>query len=143
MLYISDLSPATSPTSIAEILVNERKVCTCQGLTGLLVFDGTRLIHFLEGDHPELAATVSRIESDDQRLGSNRLHYRSIVKRQFLSLGIGYWYVEDDSHVVRLRTLAGGPAIDAFLALRSEFQIVIDPVAAATPSAPLPITAQL
>ena len=131
ILYISELSPATSTITLEEIPVEASEIYKSHG---------TRFIHLLEGDQTELVAVMTRIASDDRRVGDHRMHHNSSAKRRLYRFGIDYWYVEDDSSIARLRPLVGRTAIGELLASRAEFRIVNDPkltVAAVAAVAPL------
>lgn len=138
ILYISELSPTTSPATIAEILVQARKQNKLNGITGLLLFDGEHFIQVLEGDREEVLAVMSRIESDARHSGVKRLHEGFIAQRQFQCFGIGYWYVEDESRVLHLGKLSGRAAMDELLARRGEFDVESDTPLFSVP-APKPV----
>lgn len=138
ILYISELSPATIPTTIAEILVQARKQNKLHGITGLLLFDGEHFVQVLEGDHEVVVAAMNRIEKDDRHFGVKRLHEGFIAQRQFQCFGIGYWYVEDESRVLSLGKLRGRAAMDELRARRIEFDVESDAPLFSVP-APKPV----
>ena len=134
ILYISELSLATSLTSIAEILAQARKKNKLNGITGLLLFDGAHFIQVLEGDHDDVVAVMSRIENDDRHVGVQRLHESFVPQRQFQSFSVGYWYVEDESRALRLGKLRGRAAMAEIRARRMEFDLESDPPLSTVPT---------
>ena len=126
ILYMSELSPATSLTGVAEILAQARNQNKLLGITGLLLFDGQHFIQVLEGHHESVAAVMSRIENDDRHFGVNRLHESFMPQRQFQCFGTGYWYVEDVSRVLHLGKLRGRAAMAELRSHRVEFDVESD-----------------
>ena len=83
LLYISELSPETPPTSIADILTQARQVNKAKGITGLLLFDGEHFIQVLEGSREDVLEAMERIENDHRHCRVKRLHESFIGQRQF------------------------------------------------------------
>lgn len=123
LLYISELSPDTSPATIGEVLVQTRKNNKSNGITGLLLFDGEHFVQVLEGERANVTALMQRIERDERHFGVTRLHEGFGETRNFQNFGVGYWYVEDVSRVMQLRELRGQAAMDELRARRAEFDV--------------------
>lgn len=123
LLYISELSPDTSPATIGEILVQTRTRNKLNGITGLLLFDGEHFVQVLEGERADVTALMQRIERDDRHFGVTRLHEGFVDARYFQNFGVGYWYVEDESRVMQLRGLRGQAAMDELKSRRGEFDV--------------------
>ena len=123
LLYLSELSPTTSASTIAEIVVQARIHNKANGITGLLLFDGEHFIQSLEGERDDVLALMSRIERDNRHLNITLLHQEFVEARQFLNFSMGYWYVEDESSIVKLRGLRGQAAMDELRSRRGEFDV--------------------
>ncbi len=123
LLYVSELSPATSTDAVSDIFVRSRCINAQHGLTGLLVFDGARFIHYLEGIKDDALALMQRIERDSRHRAVARLHEGPAKSRRFNAFGVGYWYVGDDQQLTELKRLMGPSALDKFLAVMHEFDV--------------------
>lgn len=74
LLYISRLSPATTPACVAEIVRTARQHNQARGIGSLLVFDGLRFCQYLEGDAVAVGALVERIHADSRHDDFRLLH---------------------------------------------------------------------
>ncbi len=119
-------------------MVQARQQNKLNGITGLLLFDGEHFVQALEGDHEDVVAAMKRIENDERHSGVRRLHEGFIAQRQFQRFAIGYWYVEDESRVLRLGNLWGRAAMDELRARRMEFDVESDAPLFSVP-APKPV----
>ncbi len=123
LLYISELSPDTSPTTIGEILVQTRTRNKLSGITGLLLFEGEHFVQVLEGEQRDIVALMRRIECDDRHFCVTRLHEGCVESRRFHNFGVGYWHYDDETSVAKLRELRGPAAMDELRSRRAEFDV--------------------
>ena len=123
LLYLSELSPTTSASAIAELVVQARLHNKTSGITGLLLFDGEHFIQSLEGEQVDVMALMNRIECDDRHFHVTHLHKGFLETRQFQNFAMGYWYIEDESSIMKLRGLRGQAAMDELRSRRGEFDV--------------------
>ncbi len=123
LLYTSELSPATSPKVIAEIIVQARTYNIGRGITGLLLFDGAHFVQVLEGERDDVIALMQKIEHDHRHFAVTRLHEGSVEARHFQTFSLGYWYFEDESRVMKLREMRGHAAMEELRSRHLEFDV--------------------
>ena len=123
LLYLSEISATTSASAIAELVVQARLHNKTRGITGLLLFDGEHFIQSLEGEQVDVMALMNRIECDDRHFNVTHLHKGLVATRQFQNFAMGYWYIEDESSVMKLRGLRGQAAMDELRSRRREFDV--------------------
>ncbi|RVT90406.1 BLUF domain-containing protein [Sphingomonas crocodyli] len=83
LTYISTAAPSLSIYDAEMILETSRRNNSHAGLTGLLVFDGTRFLQALEGDQIPVEDTYLRICADTRHRAVVELSRRSVNARQF------------------------------------------------------------
>ncbi len=123
LLYISRLSPATTPACVAEIVRIARQNNPALGIGSLLVFDGLRFCQYLEGDAAAVGALVERIRADPRHDDFRLLHQGpwsgpSLLKgRNFI-----YALCYDDS-LDSVEQTRGAPALDLLAGLLKTFDL--------------------
>ena len=88
--YISTAQPGTTGRTVETILATSRRNNNRDGITGLLVSDGTRFLQVLEGDKPAVEAAYTRIKADPRHRASVVLSSKPIVERQFGSWDMAF-----------------------------------------------------
>ncbi len=81
--YISTARPGTDDFAASAILAKSRSNNRRDGLTGLLLFDGKRFLQALEGDEPQVLATLARIKRDPHHYACVELSRSTITARAF------------------------------------------------------------
>lgn len=117
ILYVSNLAPATPVTAISDIMTRARRFNQANNLTGLLVFDGARFAHLLEGAMDKVFDLVERIRADARHVNMEVLHYAPLDERRFVRFGMGYVPAEQEEALDALAAKDGEVALQHFLGL--------------------------
>ena len=117
ILYVSSLAPETPVTAISEILAKSRRHNQANHVTGLLVFDGARFAHLLEGARDLVFELVERIRADARHVNMEVLHYAPLDERRFVRFGTGYVPAEQEDALGHLAAKDGVAALQYFLGL--------------------------
>ncbi len=115
VLYISTLSPESNVKVVAQIAAQSRPANEAAGITGLLVFDGMRFCHQIEGPRDEVLGLVQRIRQDTRHTDMEILHQGPLPASRFRRFGLGYCAVEDEELLPRLRQAGPEQAMAQFL----------------------------
>jgi hypothetical protein len=83
IVYISTARPGITETDVDAILAKSRANNRRDGITGLLISDGTRFLQALEGDQPLVEAAYHRIKADARHRAAVILSGKSVERRQF------------------------------------------------------------
>lgn len=110
---ISCLRPDASPACVAEIVQVSRRDSRLADVTGVLVFDGWRFFHYVEGDQAAVAALVARLRQDP-RYGE----FQELLSgpfggpRRFHHWSVAYAGAEAEDLVAQLSLVSGPELID-------------------------------
>lgn len=100
IIYISTARPDIMVADVEAILSMSRANNRRDGITGLLISDGTRFLQALEGEAGKVEAAFQRIKADQRHRATVLLSSKSIVERQFgmweMAFG-GFGKVRDDA----------------------------------------------
>jgi hypothetical protein len=127
LLYTSELAPGQDPACIAEITTVSRFNNTRDGITGILVFDGTHFAQWLEGPLDILERLLGRLRRDP-RHGRMRIQHHAPLPEGRLFSGWRLGYVSrsnEDHEISRLRGLHGDRAVQAFRGLLEDADLVV------------------
>ena len=116
-LYVSTLAQNEPFTIVANIAAKARAFNTQHDITGLLIFDGQRFCQQLEGTSNDVLALIERIAQDPRHTKVELLHHAPLPERRFRSFNLGYAEVDAEDTLGQLESLAGQPAVDAFMAM--------------------------
>lgn len=83
VIYISTARPGITSTDVEAILATSRANNRRDGITGLLISDGTRFLQAFEGETGRVEATFQRIKADPRHRATVLLSSKSVVERQF------------------------------------------------------------
>lgn len=75
VIYISNANPNLTERDLIDIIEVSQRNNSFYGITGILCFNGTNFIQFLEGDRDMINARINLIEAD------SRHHGMVIIKR--------------------------------------------------------------
>ena len=115
LLYVSDLSPGTSATEVSRIVGSSRRRNAGDGITGLLIFDGSCFCQYLEGPPAALTALSERIDQDLRHSRVEVLLEGVFAgPRRFSDWRLGYVDVVDGDELGAMRDLNGNDAMVAF-----------------------------
>jgi hypothetical protein len=84
--YISTAQAELTEDSVQTILASSRRNNRREGITGLLISDGTRFLQALEGDEAAVTAAYARIKADPRHRAAVILTSKAVTERQF-----GFW----------------------------------------------------
>lgn len=120
ILYVSTLSVDQPLSAIAAIAAQARHHNRNNGITGLLVFDGSRFCQQLEGPESAVRALMQRIRDDPRHLYVEVLHDAPLEQRRFQNFSLGFSTLEDENALEKLERLRGRVALEAFSRLPIE-----------------------
>jgi len=83
IIYISTAKPGTGDRDVDEILATSRINNRRDGITGLLISDGTRFLQALEGEQEAVEAAYLRIKTDKRHRAAVILSSKTTPERQF------------------------------------------------------------
>lgn len=115
-LYTSELLPSVSARQFAELVRHSRRRNAADGITSLLVFDGVRVCHALEGRPPVVRPLLDRIAADARHTGWRLLHgAERHGDRRFAGHPMGYGLALDEADVDAVLACSGAAAVDALV----------------------------
>jgi len=120
ILYVSTLSVDQPLSAIAAIAAQARHHNRNNGITGLLVFDGSRFCQQLEGPESAVRALMQRIRDDPRHIYVEVLHDAPLAQRRFQNFSLGFSTLEDENALEKLERLRGRVALEAFSRLPIE-----------------------
>jgi hypothetical protein len=123
ILYCSVLAPQFPTDVVGQIVAQSRARNSHEEITGLLVFDGMRFCHHIEGPKGNVLQLLDRLEADPRHVEMKVLHEGAIDVRRYLRFEMGLAQVEEADHVEDLCLLDGPDALAKFLALRPRLDI--------------------
>jgi len=114
LLYVSEMS-APDAHEVRRICEQSHANNLRDGITGLLVFDGSAFCQFVEGGERVVAALLARLERDPRHRQMRLLQFGQLTGgRRFPGWRLGYAYSADPSAIARIRTTFDADAIVAF-----------------------------
>ena len=117
-IFLSELSSDVPPADIGNIVRAARVNHASESLSGLMLFDGERFCHYLEGAEPDVRHRVTRITEDSRFVGLRQLHEGFAEEcRRFDVWQVGMLAPDGPSPLLALSTLQGIAAVDALLQL--------------------------
>jgi hypothetical protein len=118
LLCLSVLSENSDFTAFKQIVRSARRRNGQLGLTGVLVFDGERFCHLLEGPQQPFDDVVQRIAADPRHRELALLHPPAAANSRLLyTWRSGYCSPDDLDQFVGEGALSGDAALMAFLAV--------------------------
>ncbi|WP_420496903.1 BLUF domain-containing protein [Sphingomonas sediminicola] len=92
LLYVSlyKPSPRRAPNEIGRLVNHAREANARNGLSGTLIFTGTRFAQFLEGPHQNLARVMYKILADERHNRITVLRRDTSRVRRFDSWSLSY-----------------------------------------------------
>lgn len=117
VLYLSTLAPDAPITAVSDIVGRARPANLIRGVTGILVFDGLRFCHAVEGQQLDVFTLMEKIREDGRHSDIRVLHHGGLEQRRFARFQLGYTAADQPDSLLRMAYLAGPAAMQAFLAL--------------------------
>ncbi|MGI4778006.1 MAG: BLUF domain-containing protein [Janthinobacterium lividum] len=123
ILYCSVLSPSEPPLVVGQIVAQARARNAQRGITGLLVFDGSRFCQHLEGPNEAVDALMQRIAHDTRHSDVRVLYSGQRSERRYRRFDLGFAQSEEPDDMAGVHELRGVEALERFLALRPGFDV--------------------
>ncbi|MDH6592891.1 hypothetical protein M2165_002780 [Variovorax sp. TBS-050B] len=123
VFYCSILTQDLPPATVGAIVTQARIRNAQSQITGLLVFDGMRFCHHLEGPQASLEALMQRIAQDPRHMEVRVLYQGPLTARRYSGFGMGLAESEGPDLMAGVHALEGEAALKHFLALRPSFDI--------------------
>lgn len=123
ILYCSVLSPDEPPRVVGQIVAQARARNSQRGITGLLIFDGSRFCQHLEGPADAVDALMRRIAHDSRHSDVRVLYSGQRTDRRYKRFDLGFAQSEDPDDMAGVHELRGAEALERFLALRPGFDV--------------------
>lgn len=117
VLYLSVLAPDAPITAVSDIVGRARPDNLLRGVTGVLVFDGLRFCHALEGPQLDVLTLMEKIREDRRHSDIRVLHHGMLGQRRFRRFQLGYTPADQPEALLRMADLEGPAAMEALLAL--------------------------
>lgn len=95
LTYTSWANPGLSPADVESILLAARTNNPLQGLSGLLIFNGTAFLQILEGVEPAIDELVEKLKRDKRHSNMSIRDERPIDRRSFPDWAMAYLSLED------------------------------------------------
>ena len=108
---------------VGQIVGQARARNAEHGITGLLVFDGSRFCHHLEGPLHAVDALMNRIADDRRHADVRVLYTGQRFERRYKRFDLGFAQSEDPDDMAGVHELQGTQALERFLVLRPGFDI--------------------
>lgn len=116
VLYTSELQASVPVSAIAGIVRRARGWNAAHQVTGLLVFDGGRFCHYLEGPAEPVHALALRISADARHVGFRRLHAATRTgPRRLEGHPLSYGLAYDEAEIDAVAALNGTAAIERLM----------------------------
>lgn len=117
LIYVSTLASGAAINAVPDISRAARLANPALGITGLLVFDGSRFCQQIEGSMRLVVELFERISNDARHDHVNLLHQGAMTQRRYRHFNVGYPWLDADDALVNMEALEGEAAIKAFQAL--------------------------
>ena len=123
VLYVSTLSSSVSVAEVAIIARHARVANEQRDITGLLIFDGQRFCHLVEGPKKTALSLVEKIRMDPRHTDVEVLHHADIAERRFRAFSMGYCVVEEVETLATLHQQGGYTAMATFMKLAATVEL--------------------
>ena len=110
LIYVSEVAEGCGLQDVNDILQISRKNNEENGITGILCYDGTYFVQWIEGARDKVNALYGFILKDKRHGNTTILEYSEIAKREFEGWSMAYVSTENADRKTVLKYCAG----DAF-----------------------------
>jgi hypothetical protein len=115
LLYVSHLAVEVALTDVGRMVEITRVRNLNEGITGILLFDGTRFCQYVEGSGKAVDELMARIRKDPMHELVDVLWSRPAnVARRFEGWRIGYLEIDDHGQIDRISEVQGEEALRRF-----------------------------
>ncbi|RYX89756.1 MAG: BLUF domain-containing protein [Comamonadaceae bacterium] len=123
ILYTSTLAPDTPLAAVTSILASARRFNQAHGITGLLIFDGSRFAHLLEGARDTVFALLEKIRLDPRHAGMKTLYYATVEQGRFNRFTTGTVSARQPDVLEKLAGMEGAAALQYLLDMIPAFDL--------------------
>jgi hypothetical protein len=95
LIYTSEVAEGCSLQDVNDILQASRQHNEDSGITGMLCYDGTYFIQWIEGARRSINALYASIVQDPRHLNVTILEYSEVTKREFEVWSMAYVSTEN------------------------------------------------
>lgn len=99
LIYTSWARPSLTAQDVDDILASARTNNPLEGITGVLIFNGTAFMQILEGGDDAIDRLARRLATDPRHSNMSIRDERPIERRSFPSWGMAYLQLRDGSFV--------------------------------------------
>lgn len=117
ILYVSTLAPDAPLSVVGDIAAHARIANAASAITGVLIFDGMRFCHQIEGKQKDVLALMERLYQDTRHVNVEVFHHGPLAERRFNHFSMAFADVEEVAVLEQLEHLDGQAGVDAFTAL--------------------------
>lgn len=126
LIYLSRLAPDVSASCVATIVRTSRLSNQIAQISGLLVFDGARFCHYLEGPAAAIGTLVGRIRMDSRNTDFRIIHQSEFDGPRLLpQYGLEY-ALSYDEHLECFEKSTGPTSVMLFRDLMPSFDMAPD-----------------
>ncbi len=113
VLYVSVADPDVGTDAIKAIVSHSQRRNLADGITGIMLYNGSNFLQLIEGDADVINACYARIQSDPRHSGVVTLRDQPIDEREFPGWAMRYSLVEQPvEKTMDAVRQAGAPRID-------------------------------
>lgn len=107
LIYVSEVAEGCGLQDVNDILQISRKNNEENGITGILCYDGTHFIQWIEGAREKINALYGFILKDKRHGNVTILEYSEIAKREFQGWSMAYVSTENTDRKTAFKYCAG------------------------------------
>ena len=113
LVFLSEFPADADAAELGEIIRVSRANNAAEGLTGVLMFDGSLFCQYLEGPEIAVRHTMNKIAVDPRHIRFQPLHHGPIgAERRFEGWHVGMVAPDGPSPLLAFESLRGTAAID-------------------------------
>jgi hypothetical protein len=95
LIYVSEVTEGCGLQDVNDILQISRKNNEANGITGILCYDGTHFVQWIEGARDKINALYGSILKDKRHGNVTILEYSEIAEREFEGWSMAYLSTEN------------------------------------------------
>jgi len=98
LVYVSKARPGLTSGDFEALLSEARERNRSEGLTGLLIYDGRRFLHAMEGPETHVERRFGRIALDSRHSAVEVVFLRTVIARAFGQWDLQLHRIDDGSN---------------------------------------------
>ena len=113
VLYVSVADPELGIDGIHSIVSHSQQRNAADGITGIMLYNGSNFLQLIEGDEAAIDACYARIQRDPRHSGVATLREELIAVREFPAWAMRYSLIEQPvENTLNGVRQAGAPRVD-------------------------------